>query len=187
MIKKTTKHLSVLSDANIIIDAHRLGIWGQLINQCQMFTTRYIQKNEARYFRSKSRTKSINLKEQISKGNIIILDAESRHMNNLYSIFENWFLESLDAGEREALALILSGKIDELLFCTCDGHAIQALAMINKLHMGISCEKLLEKTGFRGSKKKLGARHSQAFFDKHAKQGSINFVTGTGIIQPTTR
>lgn len=183
MTAKTTKPLCVLSDANIIIDAHVLGIWDQLVTQCKMFTTRYIEKNEARYFRSRYGRISINLKKQIQSGYITVLAATGKDTDQLYRTFEKWFLESLDPGEIEALALILAGKTEGAIFCTTDSPAIMALAMLNRASQGISFEKLLERTGFRSLRKKLHYRHSQTFFKQYINKGAQNFVTGTGLIK----
>ena len=90
MTAKTTRRLCVLSDANVIIDAHALGIWDSLLTQCHMFTTQYIEKNEARYFKSKKGIKSISLREQIKNSAVTILAATHEDTDRLYKTFESW-------------------------------------------------------------------------------------------------
>lgn len=188
MTAKTTRPLCVLSDANVIIDAHALGIWDSLVTQCRMFTTQYIEKNEARYFKSKQGIKSISLKEQIKSGVVTILAATHENTDSLYKTFESWFLDSLDPGEIEALALVQAGKVNHALFCTGDGPAIMALAMLRRSDLGISFERLLERTGFRSLRRRLRFWYTQAYFEKHIKKGRINFVTGFGLTKlPETK
>ena len=183
MTAKTTKRLSLLSDANVIIDAHELDIWDSLVSQCKMFTTQSIEKNEARYYKSRHGKTSINLKKQIEDGYVTILSATHEDADCLYKTFEPWFLEPLGAGEIEALALILAGKTQDTVFCTTDGPAIEALAMMNRASLGISFERMLERTGFRSIKNRLKYRQKQTFFERHIKEGAQNFVTGTGLIK----
>ena len=44
---------SVLFDADMIIAAHELGVWGAIVTQYDIYTTEYICQNEAKYFRKK--------------------------------------------------------------------------------------------------------------------------------------
>lgn len=184
MTVKTTKRLCVLSDANVIIEAHALGIWDSLVTQCRMFTTQYIEKNEARYFKSKQRIKSISLKEQIKNGAITILAATHEDTDRLYKTFESQFINSLDPGEIEALALVRAGKVNHARFCTGDGPAITALAMLGRSDLGISFERLLERIGLRSLKSKLSFWYTQGYFKRHIEKGGINFVTGFGLAKP---
>ncbi len=84
----------------------------------------------------------------------------------------------LDDGEIESLALIKSGKLKDTLFCSSDGPAIQALAMIGHSNAGISMETLLKKTGLQ---KVLEHQFCNDFFKKHIAKGSENYIQRVGI------
>ncbi len=66
-------------------------------------------------------------------------------MVGFLNYFDRVFVFGLDDGEIESLALIKSGKLKDTLFCSSDGPAIQALAMIGHSNAGISMETLLKK------------------------------------------
>jgi len=181
MIQKTTKPLYILADANIIIEIHRLGIWKQFTGQCRIATTEYIVQNEALFFRSNFGNIEIDVHEYIDNGSVITLSASANDLAVIYDKFEAAFLEPVDSGELEALSLILSNKISGALFCTADGPAIEALAMIGKSAAGISLEKVFEKTGFSKSSGRLRHEYQEMFFQKHLGIGKQNFVTHFGL------
>ena len=181
MIPKTTKPLCILADANIIIEIHRIGIWKQFTNQCQIATTEYIVQNEALFFRSNFGHVEIDVHEYIDSGSVITLSATGSDLAAIYDKFEAAFLKPVDDGELEALSLIVANKIPDALFCTSDGPAIEALAMIGKSSTGISLEKVFEKTGFRNSSGKLRHEYQEAFFQKHIGIGQLNYVTNFGL------
>ena len=104
MIAKITKPLYILADANIIIEIHRLGIWKQFTNQCQIATTEYIVQNEALFFRSNFGNVEIDVHEYIDNGAVIILSATGSDLAAIYEKFEAAFLEPVDNGELEALS-----------------------------------------------------------------------------------
>jgi len=158
-----------------------LGIWKQFTNQCQIATTEYIVQNEALFFKSKFDNVEIDIHEYIDDGSVTTLSATASDLAAIYDKFEAAFLEPVDSGELEALALIIANKIPDALFCTADGPAIEALAMIGKSSIGISLEKVFEKTGFRNSSGKLRHQYQEAFFQKHIGIGKQNFVTNFGL------
>jgi hypothetical protein len=61
--------------------------------------------------------------------------------------FDPLFAESIDAGEQEALALMLAGKCDDHSFCSGDARPLQALSMLGLGERGISLEELLKSIG----------------------------------------
>ena len=149
MIQKITKPLCILADANVIIEIHALGIWAQFTNQCHVITTEYIQQHEAKYFKSKKENVkvTIDLSSYITNGQLHLISADATDLKPIYDTFDSVFIDSIDSGEIEALALIMANKHQNALLCSGDGRAIQALAMIGKTATGISLQKSLEKSG----------------------------------------
>lgn len=179
MTAKTTRPLCVLSDANVIIKCHELGIWGSLLTQCEMLTTEIIGRTESLYFEAKRQKAAIDLSGDIESGDLGILSASTEDLLGLYSVLSRGFMdESLHGGEREALALIHAGKASNALFCSADGLAIQGLAMLSAESTGISLERLLQNIGF--ARHKLEPWFGEKYFRKHVTQGKLNLVGGIG-------
>ena len=78
----------------------------------------------------------------------------------------------------KSLSLIKSGRLENTSFCSSDGPAIQALAMIGHSNAGISMETLLKNTGLQ---KGLDYQFCDDFFKKHISKGSENYIQGVGI------
>jgi hypothetical protein len=174
----TTKPRCVLLDANIVIESHRLGVWDHLKNRCQLSLPAIVSKHEALFCIIDGHKVEIHLLEQIRNGEIVELEATADEVSKLYEVFEPWFLESLDPGETEALALMQAGRLSNTLFCTSDSPAIMALAMIHMSHLGLSFETLLGQVGLT---KSLQKQFSESFFKSCTKKGNLNLVTGWGL------
>ncbi|MBW1920936.1 MAG: hypothetical protein JRI81_12040, partial [Deltaproteobacteria bacterium] len=86
----------------------------------------------------------------------------------------------LHAGETEALALMISGRAEteSALFCTADGAAIRALALLGKREYGISLQSLLTKVGLQ---KPLEEQFGEQFFKRHLDRGAQDRITGIGL------
>lgn len=183
MIPRTTKQLCILADADVIIELHSLGIWDQFTIQCKVVTTDYIQQNEAKYFKSNrgNFTVAIDLSSYIQNGQISTLSANASDLVPIYETFNTLFLDTLDQGEIEAIALIIAGKNQNAILCSGDGPAIQAMAMIGKSAAVISLQKVLEKTGFTRSVRSLQHNFLEDNFEKHKSQGSQKLITGSGL------
>lgn len=117
-------------------------------------------------------------KELVAKGEIIELIAAAEEIASVYAIFASWFLETLDAGETEALALLKANKAPEAYFRTSDAPAIRALAMMRMSERGISMEMLLAQVGLQ---KNLERQYTEDFFRTNIRQGQIDLITGEGL------
>jgi hypothetical protein len=159
----------VILDAVIIIEAHRLGIWNHLLSQFSVFIPGYILDNEVQYFKSKGGSKiAIDLTSNTKNLKVHRLDAEPTDFAKLYQEFNQVFVDGIDNGEKEALALLNSGRYPEHKFCTSDGAAIKALSVLNLSFQGISLEELLQQSG-----KKYDLKHNfcKSFYTKHLGHG----------------
>lgn len=142
MTKKGTTLKCVLLDANIIIEAYKLGIWEELIERVE-FTVSSIVANDEVLFFSKQENKiptPINLRSLIEEGKINELSATQEEMTSFMEIFDSVFAQGLDPGELESLSLIETGKAGDSMFCTSDAPAIKALAMMGRSDAGISMD-----------------------------------------------
>lgn len=170
----------VLLDANIIIESHKVGVWEKLIDRVEIVVSSIVAHKESHFYSEKEGgiPEPINLKRLIQDGKIKEISATPEEIAGFSNYFDRVFVFGLDDGEIESLALIKSGKLKDTLFCSSDGPAIQALAMIGHSNAGISMETLLKKTGLQ---KGLEYQFGDEFFKKHITKGSENFIQGVGI------
>jgi hypothetical protein len=182
MTARTTKPRCVLLDANIVIEAHALKIWTELKDRYELILPSIVIIDEAKYFRSSKRgSRSIRLREQITKGEVRQLTATATEYAQLYEIFDSMFLQTLDPGETEALTLLQANTIPGTFFCTSDAPAIKALAMLGLSERGISMEMLMSKVGL---KKTLETQFTEDFFKANVRHGQIARITGEGLLKP---
>jgi hypothetical protein len=123
----------------------------------------------------------IHLSRLIEENKICRIDATDQEMAAVLRRFDRGFIEGLHPGELEALALLLAGNLDDHLFCTSDGIAIQAAVMLGLRDFLISLEKILQKLGLQ---KPLDYKYREDFQKKHLKIGGENLVRGFGVIKP---
>lgn len=182
MTARITKHRCVLLDANIVIEAHALEIWTDLKEKYDLVIPSIVVIDEVRYFRSSKRvSKPIRLGEEVTTGEIFQLTATVEEYAEINRVFASWFIQALDPGETEALALLRANRAPDACFCTSDGPAIKALAMLGLSDLGISMEILMKKIGLT---KNLRRQFSEEFFRVNIRLGQTNRITGEGL---TTR
>jgi hypothetical protein len=170
----------VLLDANIIIESHKVGVWEKLIDRVKIVVSSIVAYKESHFYSKEEGgiPEPINLKRLIQDGKINEISASPEEVADFLNYFDRVFLFGLDDGEIESLSLIKSGKLQDTLFCSSDGPAIQALAMIGHSNVGISMETLFKKTGLQ---KGLEYQFGDEFFKKHIAKGSENYIQRVGI------
>ncbi len=180
MTARATKPKCVLLDADIIIDAYQLGVWQKLTEQFELLVPSIVIHDEALFFshRTGGQHEDINLRSQVADAKITELTATSEELASIFGIFDRVFIETLHPGETEALALLKANRAGEACFCTGDGCAIQALAMIGMSERGISMEKLLASIGLR---KSLKRQLTENFFKQHRTTGQEKRITCEGL------
>ena len=174
---RTTAPLFILLDANVIFEAHRQGIWELLLQKVRIAVPSIIARDEALFVEVGSMTRPLNLPEEIDTGRLEELAAEAPAMHLVQRLFDRSFVDGLHEGELEALAIIYTSG-EEILFCTADQMAIQALAMMDRADRGVSFETLLRKAGLW---RKLERRFTEAFFQGHIEKGTTKRIKGEGI------
>ena len=160
----------LILDANVIIDAHRNNYWRTLIARFQLHIPKIII-SESRYFTDSYNQKiSINLSEDLKAGKIVEIEATPAEMAKLSHNFKPTFIESIDDGEREALAILYARPDSNLRFCTGDMRAIISLAVMGISHCGISLEHVLKQAGLKNVT--IAAHFSEKTFQRHLGQGA---------------
>lgn len=141
-----------------------------------------VVQNEAFYFDTKKTGERgpILIKQPINLGTLSEVTATALELQRLQNILDYAALQGLDAGETEGLSLVISGRpeMEGMLFCTADGAAIRALALLGQRKSGISLETLLTKVGLQ---RPLDHHFREDFFRKHLDRGAQDRITGAGL------
>jgi hypothetical protein len=181
MTRKITKPLCLLLDTNVIIKAHELGIWSNLMQDCHLLLPGTIIGESIYYIDKMGNRINIDLQSQVNNGMISQIDPTVEDLFKFNQLFASWFIQTLHHGETEALALICVNKAKDAYLCTSDAPAIRALAMMHSSDLGISLEELLRIIGLT---KPLEARYTEGFFKNNLGVGSRNLITGQGYASP---
>lgn len=128
--------------------------------------------NEVKFFKSRGGGAKVNidLAADLQANRIERLDADPGDFTALYQKFNQVFVGGIDAGEKEALSLLNSGRFPEYKFCTADGAAIKALSVMALQDQGVSLEELLTQSG---KKMNLKANFCKDFYTKHIANGLL--------------
>ncbi|MGK5086331.1 type II toxin-antitoxin system VapC family toxin [Bdellovibrionota bacterium FG-2] len=160
----------VILDANVIIKAFSGNFWKTLITQYDVYITSIVLHAEVYYYMDKNGQKiSIDLTAGINSGKIIELTATPNEIATLVNKVNPNFMDRIDDGEQEALALLLTGRFEDFRYCTGDTRAIKALASLNLGPLGISLEEVLDAIGQKG--KLPDPSYSKVAFDKKKAEG----------------
>jgi hypothetical protein len=168
-----------LLDANVIFRAYENGFWEKLIDIVDVSVPASVANDEVLFTERGDQVEEIDLKELADEGKIEIVEATVAELASTIYKFDRMFAEGLDKGEREALALIDHGKVDDAHFCTTDGNAIIALAMLSRSEQGISFERVLQQFGLQQGR--VRSEWTEKFFSEKIKEGQTNLIQGTGL------
>ncbi|MCX5867723.1 MAG: hypothetical protein NT009_09685 [Proteobacteria bacterium] len=170
----------LLLDADVIIDLHRFGVWDQIVEKNQVFVSSIILHQEVYFYLDDGGTRhEIDLKTGLGK-KFHEISAEASVLHGFSARFDAVFSEEIHNGEKEALCLMKSRG--DLAFCTCDKMAIKALSILDLAERGISFEHLLRQSGI--TKKNLEPKHTESWFQRFLKEGSIMKIQGVGSSKP---
>lgn len=176
----TMKPRCVLLDASIVIEAYKLDIWGVLIQRVQILVPSMVANDEALFYKKDIGRipEEINLIKLIESKSILELSTDVLDLAALDEVFDRGFVENIHPGEREALALLHSGKTGECVFCTSDSAPIRAMAILKLSEKAISFENVLSQIG---QTRKLSRQFTEDWFQKQLVLGKQNLITGEGV------
>ena len=160
----------VILDANVIIRAFAGNFWATLTNQYDVHVTSIVLHTEVYFYVDKNSQKvPIDLAAEIAAGRLKELTATQNEIAALVDKVNPNFMDRIDDGEQEALALLVAGRFDDFRYCTGDTRAIKAMASLNLGALGISLEELLAAIGQKG--KVPDPSYSKSAFDLKKAQG----------------
>jgi len=167
----------VLIDTDIVLRTHILGIWTELKKACRICVPATVAE-EAKYFRGENRIGGIDLRAEAEADEIEVLEATITELHAVTRDFSEAFVEALHAGELEGLALLCSGRYEELVFCTGDVCAMQAAGMLGVDRLLISLEALVTRLGLKAKlATPLSKPLHQSTLEHHALTGKQRRLT----------
>ncbi len=183
--RKSARPLRLLLDADVVIEAHRLGVWEELVARSAVACPGAVVHDEALFYCTDeySVPTSIHLPSLVAAGRIAMLEATADDLRELAAILTPDALEGLHPGESEALALLLVGKARDHRFSSGDRAAIRALALLGLSERGISFECALDAAGL---KKPLPNRLTEPFFQGALREGQGHRLRGLGLRRPAS-
>lgn len=178
--QKITKPLRLLLDADVVIEAHGLGVWVALCDRAQIACPATVVHSEALFYSQDDCTvpPSIHLPSLVARGTIEMLEATVDDAAMVRSELADDVLEGLHPGESEALALLFVQKAGDYRFCTGDRAAIRALALLGLSEQGISLEEALEAVG---ATKPLARQFTEVYFREALREGQEHRLRGLGL------
>lgn len=160
----------VILDANVIIDAFATNLWNSLINQYDVHVTSIVLRQEVYFYKNDAGQRiSIDLGSDVASGKVKELTATIEDLAAIKEKVNPNLLDRIDDGEQEVLALLLTGRFDDYLFCTADTRAIKALASLDLGSFGVSLEELLENIGIKN--RLPNPSYSKAAFARKIAEG----------------
>ena len=167
----------LLLDANIIITAHKLGIWSKLVERCSVTITRTVESEADHWQDEKGQFHSIDLSGDIEKGKISCVDVPLSQVGSFLQKFDPTYLDRMDPGETDSLAFLFHSK-ENWLIASADGIVFKILGCLGRPDQGISLEEITQKIGRTC---KFDRQYTKKFRLSLTKQGQQDGITGRGL------
>lgn len=160
----------VILDANVIIEAFKHKFWNSLVSQFNISVSSIVLHNEVYFYLDENNQKvDIDLATEVSSGRITEISATADEIASLINKVNVNFVDRIDDGEQESIALLNTGRFDDYRYCTGDTRAIKALSSLGMGALGISLEELL---GNINQEKKLpDPSYSKKVFNRKKQEG----------------
>lgn len=160
----------------MIIDLYRFNIWDLVVAKNKIYISSIILRQEVYFYEDHNRVRhNIQLSKDIGT-KLSEISASAEELKKFSQQFDRVFEAELHAGEKEALKILQDNN--EILFCTFDKAAIEAIALLGIREQGISFEKLLKSSGIT---KKIEFKHTEKYFKRYLDEGSIMRIQSFGI------
>jgi len=167
----------LLLDANVVIEAFRLGIWDQLITCCDVHLSRTIVETEAHFYLDQQGNRhDFDLSGHVRSGAIQMFDVELTELAAFRAEFDPVYLEKLDPGETESLIHLLRSR-GNCLLCSADKIVFRVLGNLRRGEQGISLEEVLTAVGLGRA---LARPFTRAYREEWTKKGFAEGLGGLG-------
>jgi hypothetical protein len=169
----------LLLDADVIIIAHELGVWDQLVQMCSISVTETIIKEANLWFDEDGGQHVIDLESYVRQEQIDSISVDFSKVIEFRKRFSPTYHDRMDPGESETLAFVDSSD-DEWFYCSGDGIVFKVLGCLAKGHQGISLEEVLRRCGIGIPSRGDLAHLTREYRERHTRMGEQDSITGIG-------
>lgn len=171
----------LLLDAGVVMELHRLGLWEQVVEHCDVLLARAVL-GESKYYDDGESHVRIDLKPDIAEGRIRIVDVKLAQLAAFQRRFQPTFLERLDAGEAESLAYMT--EVDTgCIITSADKIVWRTLGALRIGEDGISLEEILGRIGLG---RRVGNEFSKSYRQEWTQRGFEEGLRGEALRQDAT-
>jgi hypothetical protein len=169
----------VLLDANVVIALHAAGLWDRLVVSCEVIVPETVA-DESRFHSVDlgGFSSPIDLRADAETERITLVSASAQDVLDTQGRFAPWFLELVHPGELEALAVLMASAMAECEFCSADGAAVRAAAMLG---LGERCVCLRDVLDGVGLGRDLGRQFGADFLREFLEAGRRDRLRGFGL------
>ena len=168
----------LILDAGVVIRLHELGIWQQVLDQCDVHLSRIVAEKEVLFQPGDEGKygKDIDLSPDRDSGRIQVFDVTVSDLKAFLDQFDPVYLGDLDDGEAESLAYMVKQPKDYLI-SSGDMIVYRVLGNLGRGDQGISLEEILQKIGLG---RRLESPYTKAFREQLTKIGQQDMICGRG-------
>lgn len=168
----------LILDAGIVIHLHELGIWQQMLAQCEVYLSRIVAEREVLFQPGDEDEygEDIDLLPDISSDKVKVFDVSVSDLKRFRDQFDPLYLGDMDDGEAESLTYMMQQSGDYLI-SSADHIVYKVLGNFGRGEQGISLEEILQKIGLGRS---VLWPYSKEFREKNTKQGQEDMICGRG-------
>ena len=168
----------LILDAGVVIYLHEIGLWQQVVGNCDLYLSRIVAEKEVLFQKSERDEYGydINLSPMIKSGAITVFDVSVSELKSFRNQFDLLYLGDLDDGESESLAYLVKQSPD-FLISSGDAIVYRVLGNLNRVEQGISLEEILQKLGIGRT---VQNPYTKRFREQYTKQGQHDMIRGLG-------
>ncbi len=171
----------LLLDANVVIDLFARGLWEVALDRCEVYLAETVV-GEAHFYSDGAGVRhDFNLKEYASQGRLTVFSVLPSELVSFKGLFDPVYLEKLDPGETESLALLLKEREQKFRLCSADKIVYRILGALQLRERGVSLEEVLQEIGYA---RPLPYHLTKAYREKWTTKGFTEGFTGMGLRKP---
>lgn len=165
----------LLLDANVVIEAFRMGFWDNLVERCDIYLARTIVETEAHFYEDDDGVRhDFELAPYEASGAITVFDVEMAEVEAFRQRFGPAYFEKLDPGEAEALAFLFAQQSEDWQICSADKIIYRVLGSCHRQEQGISLEEILQKVGLGRSVDRMFSREYREQWTQRGFQDGLS-------------
>ncbi len=170
------KKLSLLLlDANVVIVLCKAGLWGPVLEKCEVLLARTVFDEPFFYETDLGDKVYFSLEEDLTQSRLKVVEVPASEVLTFTSQFTG--LYKIDPGEAEALAYLVRAKAEHYI-CSADKVVFRILGCLGKGEQGLSLESILKQCGLT---KRLGEELGEDYRKRWTAKGAAEGFQGQAL------